>query len=254
MGVKERFIDIFSEQINLAKGSILDFIFPPVCVICENELKIGERFICGDCYLNIDFIESHFCRRCGAPIDRDRKRCKYCKGIKFHFKKVRAVGTYTSPLSEMVHFLKYSRKTRIAKRLGILMGNVFKSDSELNSTDIIVPVPLHRVRQRERGYNQSKLLAKVVADITSKRLVVDAVIRKKPTKSQTLLSSEERVINLKNAFEVVAPERIKGRKVVLVDDVLTTGTTLEEMAKTLVGAGANSIYCLVLARAVRKTV
>jgi competence protein ComFC len=252
MGLKERFFHIFSEQIHFAKGSLLDFIFPPVCAICENELKIGEQFICGDCYLNIEFIESHFCHRCGAPLERDRKTCRHCRGIKFHFEKVRAVATYVSPLSEMIHFLKYNRKTHIANRLGIFMGNVFQSDSELFSSDIIVPVPLHRARKRERGYNQSKLLAQVVSDISGKTLIDDSIIRKKATKSQTMLAVDERVENLRDAFAVVAPEKIKGKNIVIIDDVLTTGTTLEEMAKTLIREGAASVSCLVLARAIKK--
>lgn len=251
MRLKQRFFDIFFEQMQLARGSLLNFIFPPVCAICENELKIGERFICGDCYLSIKFIESHFCHKCGAPPERDKTTCKHCRGIRFHFKKARAVGIYTSPLSEMIHFLKYDRKTNIAKRLGILMGNVFQSDSDLFLSDIIVPVPLHRIRKRERGYNQSKLLAEVISHISGKTLVTDSIIRKKATKSQTMLATEERVENLKDAFAVVAPEKIKGKSIVIIDDVLTTGTTLEEMAKTLVKGGAESVYCLVLARAIK---
>lgn len=246
---KDKLIKSFKQQSQIVKWSFINFIFPPFCPICESELKHNERLICEDCYSHITIIESHFCRKCGAPLDEKRKTCKYCKGITFHFSKVRALGTFSSPLIEMIHLLKYERKIHIANRLGILLGNLFLSDPELLLTDMILPVPLHRARIRERGYNQSTLLAKRVSSISGKDLCLDAVIRTKATKSQTKLDHKERVINLKDAFRVVLPEMIKKKAVVVVDDVLTTGTTLDEIAKTLLNSGAHSVYGLILARA-----
>ncbi len=240
--------NLILQQIEIVKNGVANIIFPPFCPLCENELRNNERLICEDCYSLIKTIESPFCRKCGVPLNKKRKTCKFCKTGNFHFTKVRAFGTFTYPLSEMIHFLKYERKTLIADRLGIFLGNLLLSTPELSQADIILPVPLHRTRIRERGYNQSLLLAKMVSSNSGKPLCLDAVFRTKPTKSQTKLDQNERRENLKDAFTVVFPERIKNCSIVVVDDVFTTGTTLDEIAKTLLKAGADCIYGLVLAR------
>lgn len=248
MLIKKRAVKLFSRQLQIVRKGFADFIFPPFCPICGNELKKNERLICEDCYSQIKTIESYFCRKCGAPLKKDRKTCDYCKGKMFYFSKVRALGIFSSPLSEMIHLLKYDRKTLIAERLGFLLGNLFISYSELSDTDVIIPVPLHRTRMRERGYNQSLLLAKKVSLISGKELCDKVVARTKATKSQTAMAHEKRRENLKNAFSVVEPQKIKNRSVVVVDDVMTSGTTLDEIAKSLLESGADSVYGLILAR------
>jgi ComF family protein len=149
----------------------------------------------------------------------------------------------------MVHLLKYERKTHLSHRLGIFLANVLLADTELSSSSAIIPVPLHPARTRERGYNQSLLLARTVADATHRELIEKAVIRTKATKSQTALAHAERVMNLRNAFRVVRGDALKGKVVTVIDDVFTSGTTLNEMAKTLLDAGTEHVFGLVLARA-----
>ncbi len=236
-------------EIALVRKSFSDLIFPPFCPICEQELIHHEHLVCEDCFENIHTIEAHFCRKCSAPIAEGRKTCKYCKGKMYHFVKARAFGIYAPPLSEMIHLLKYERKTHLSNRLGIFLANLYLADTQLSSSSTIVPVPLHPTRIRERGYNQSHLLAEKVAEISHRELLADVVIRKKATKSQTALKHSERVANLKNAFSVVYPEQLTGKSVTIIDDVFTSGTTINEMAKTLLDAGAGSVYGLVLARA-----
>ena len=247
---KDKLIKFFKQQSQIVNQSFINFIFPPFCPICESELKHRERLICENCYSHIKTIESNFCRKCGAPRLGGRKTCKYCKGFTFHFSKVRALGIFSSPLVEMIHLLKYDRKTLIAERLGILMGNLLFSDSDLSQTDMIIPVPLHKTRMRERGYNQSLLLSRMVSSITRKELCNDVIIRKKATKSQTTLNHNERENNLKDAFIVSNFGKIKNKTIVVIDDVMTSGTTLNELSKTLLEAGAESVYGLVLARAI----
>ncbi len=249
VNLRQRMKKLFYQQFQTIKKAFSNFIFPPFCPICGNELKKNERLICEDCYSQIKTIESYFCRKCGAPLIKNRKTCDYCKGKNFYFSKVRALGTFSSPLSEMIHLLKYDRKTLIAERLGLLLGNLFISYPELSDTDVIIPVPLHRTRMRERGYNQSLLLAKKVSLISGKELCYKVVARTKATKSQTALDNEKRRENLKNAFSVVEPQKIKNKSVLVVDDVMTSGTTLDEIAKSLLESGADSVYGLILARA-----
>jgi ComF family protein len=236
-------------EIAIVRQAFSDLIFPPFCPICEQQLSHNEHLVCEDCFESIHTIESRFCRRCAAPLEEERKTCRYCKDKKYHFTKVRALGTFSPPLSEMVHLLKYERKTHLANRLGILLANIFLADHELSSSSIIIPVPLHPTRMRERGYNQSLLLAKKVAEISRTELCTHAISRAKPTKSQTALAHTQRIDNLRNAFRIEDSEPLAGKSVTVVDDVLTSGTTLDEMAKTLLDAGAELIYGLVLARA-----
>jgi len=234
----------------IAKRGVLNFLFPPFCPICGRKLKERESLICERCYENIKTITPPFCKRCGAPLKKGEKGCKYCSQENFYFSTVRGLGFFTPPLSEMIHLLKYERKTKIAERLGILMGNLFRLDPALSDTNIILPVRLHASRLRESGYNQSQLLAEEVSEITGKEIMNYVVIRKKPTKSQTTLSHKEREENLKNAFKVVSPESIFNKTILVVDDVMTTGTTLNELAKILKEEGAKQVYGLVLARAI----
>jgi competence protein ComFC len=236
-------------EIGLVRKSLSDLIFPPFCPLCEQELTHREHLVCEDCFEAIHTIEGYMCRKCGAPIEQHRKTCLYCKGKKYHFNKVRAFGIYAPPLSEMVHLLKYERKTHLSHRLGIFLANLYIADSDLSTSSAIIPVPLHSTKMRERGYNQSQLLAQQVAEISRTELLSGVVIRKKPTRSQTALKHSEREANLKNAFSVVYPNQLAGKSVTIVDDVLTSGTTINEMAKTILDAGAERVYGLVLARA-----
>lgn len=239
-------------EIALLVRSFTDFIFPPFCPLCEQELTHHEHLVCEECFETIQTIEGRFCRRCGAPAEERRKTCIYCRGKEHHLSKVRAFGVYAPPLSEMVHLLKYERKTHLSDRLGIFMANLYCADPELCSSSAIIPVPLHPVRMRERGYNQSFLLARKVAAVSHTALLADAVVRKKATRSQTALKHDQRIANLKNAFHVQDTLRIEGKTVTVIDDVFTSGTTLGEMAKTLLDAGAERVFGLVLARALSR--
>lgn len=239
-------------EVHLAKRSLSDLVFPPFCPICEQELTHHEHLVCEDCFENIRTIEGYVCRKCGAPLEQGSKHCSFCRGKTFHLSKIRAFGIYAPPLSEMIHLLKYERKTHLSHRLGIYLANLYLADSDISISSAIIPVPLHQVRLRERGYNQSLLLAQKVSEITGRELLSGVVIREKPTRSQTALTHVERVANLKNAFGVVDPDQLKGASVTVIDDVLTSGTTLDEMAKTILDAGADKVYGLVLARAMGK--
>jgi len=238
------------KQLEVAKKGFVNLLFAPLCYICENELLFNERLICEDCFNRIGFIESPFCTKCGAPIGKKEGKCKHCEKTNFHFSYVRALGVFKSPLVEMIHLLKYNRKTHLSNRLGILLGNILLSDSRLNGADFIIPVPLHKTKLRERGYNQSLLLAEMVSSVSRKELCLDIVVRKKATISQTMLDYETRKKNLEDAFKIIAPEKIKKKSLIVIDDVFTTGTTLDEIAKTLIEAGAEEVYGLVLARAI----
>jgi ComF family protein len=142
----------------------------------------------------------------------------------------------------MIHLLKYGKRPSLAKRLGRMMSILVLRDPLLSRAELVVPVPLHSARQRERGYNQSELLASALAESLGIRLVKNALVRRKNTKSQTGLTPEQRMRNVADAFEVKKPDTLKGKKVLLVDDVMTTGSTLRFCAEALLGAGADKVF------------
>jgi ComF family protein len=147
-----------------------------------------------------------------------------------------------------IHELKYAQRTHLADPLGSLLASFAQTWIGELKGYLIMPVPLHPRRLRSRGFNQSLLLARCVASKTGSDLDFLSLRRTRFTKPQTELSSKERKKNVRKAFEVVAPEAVKGKTIVLVDDVATTGSTLNECAKALKKAGADSVLCLVLAR------
>jgi ComF family protein len=147
-----------------------------------------------------------------------------------------------------IHELKYAQRSHLAGSLGSLLASFAQTWIGELKGSLIMPVPLHPKRLRARGFNQSLLLARCVASKTDSDLDFLSLRRTKFTKPQTGLSSEERKRNVRKAFEVVKPQAVKGRTILLVDDVATTGSTLNECAKALKRAGADSVLCLVLAR------
>jgi ComF family protein len=157
---------------------------------------------------------------------------------------------YDGALSEIVKLIKFRRKKNLAKRLGEMMGNLLQSDPLLRNGEILIPVPLHKTRYRERGYNQANLLAGAISDSTSIPVNNSSLYRKKATKPQTDLSYEERLENVKGAFIVKGAQELKGKKIILVDDVFTTGSTLQACTEALLEGGAEEVFCVTAAMAI----
>ncbi|MFQ5586871.1 MAG: double zinc ribbon domain-containing protein [Thermodesulfobacteriota bacterium] len=226
--------------------SLLDLFFPPSCPICEEGRNDG---ICPSCMAGVRLIRSPLCSLCGlpfsSPVSLDHL-CGDCMKHRKAFSVARSAGTYEGKLLEAIHLLKYKGKTAIARPLGALLAHVIDG----RSYDIITPVPLHRKRLRERGFNQSLLLARGVA----KRLKVPVdylnLKRIRATTPQINLSGNERRVNVRKAFEVGNGVVFSGKRVLLIDDVYTTGATVSECSKALEKAGAREIGVLTLARVV----
>lgn len=165
----------------------------------------------------------------------------------FSLERVRALGSYRVPYVNLVHALKYNGKTVLAGLLGNLLAALVLQDAALASCEVVCAVPLHPARRRERGYNQAELLAQVVAEQTGKPLL-DAVVRRRNTPSQTNCQSDEaRQRNLRDAFAIRRGTVLRGERVLLVDDVMTSGATLEMVARELLGAGASVVMGVVVA-------
>lgn len=177
-------------------------------------------------------------------------RCANCRDSAPEFDRALSFGEYEAGLRGLIHLLKYDRVTPVAAPLGKMLAYAI---TELigDAQPLVVPVPLHKSRRRSRGFNQSELIAHAAVRHLAQRLEVlhGALIRQRDTISQVGLSREERIENVRDAFRVAQPSRITGRDILLVDDVMTTGTTLSECARVLKQAGAKRVWAATVARA-----
>ena len=225
---------------------LLDLLFPPACIFCRQPLLPGERqdFLCFSCQEKKPFFQEEVCPVCAATLGDEF--CCSRDGAVFSFAATTALGWYRGDLKQCLHEFKYKGKKRLSRPLGELLVRQIRSRSWKNIA-AVVPVPLHQERLQERGYNQSYLLASEISQQLSLPLQ-DIVRRTKNTPPQTKLSRWERLHNLKGAFQLQANILLRGETLLLVDDVFTTGTTLQEVAQLLLAGGAGEVYNAVLAR------
>jgi ComF family protein len=227
----------------------LDLVFPPLCPVCDEILGAGRRDpLCGACWEGLERIAPPWCRCCGAPLGVEGL-CGACRSRRPRFAYARAALLYGDLAREAIHAFKFGGRRGLANPLGDLLAGLGLSALPGAAPDLLVPVPLHPRRARERGYNQALLLARRLERAWRVPVVADALVRAVPTLPQADLDAAARRRNVRDAFAVSQPERIAGRHVVLVDDVLTTGATAGECARSLYRAGAAAVGVLTVARA-----
>jgi len=227
----------------LGKG-VLDLLYPPKCVVCG---EVQPLYLCVDCRSRISAMEGPLCRKCGLPTDGEP--CAECRRTRFAFTRARAVGVYDGALRTAIHRLKYGGVRAVAPELGdLLTAHLAGSADSCPGAASVLPMPIHSSRRRERGFNQSLLLAGPVSDFLGVPLLEDVLIRVRASRPQVDLPVDERMNNVRGVFKVERPEMITGTAVLLVDDVMTTGSTADEAARALRHAGASAIYVLTLAR------
>ncbi len=222
----------------------LDLFFPPYCISC----KRGGQILCSTCYASIQLLSPPFCKHCHTPLAPD-KSCQKCAYHPLHFNGLRIVGAYQEPLRSYIHAFKYDGHTRLAQPLGTLLAQTYKRTGLV--ADMIIPVPLHTERQQQRGYNQAQLLAEVCSAELGIPLQVSLLTRVRATAAQIHLPMRERQQNVAGAFLLNPKSEARAlskSNILLVDDVCTTGATLEACATPLFAAGANTVWGLVLAR------
>jgi len=234
---------------------IADVIFPPRCITCGEILHDhGTLPFCLQCTAGIRYIRSPLCPRCGIPFttpEKEDRLCGECLVTQRPFALARAVGLYEDTLLEAIHLFKYRGRIGIGNVLGSIMADFAGGIWDMKVFSAIMPVPLHRKRLRERGFNQAVILARKIAKRFDLPLDFVTIRREVLTKPQVGLGHEERSVNVRGAFTVRKPERTAGKRILLVDDVYTTGSTLAECARTLLDTGADSVAVLTLARAFR---
>ena len=222
---------------------IIDFIYPITCPLCDMKMEENGQFCpqCMDRLINSMTVTVH----------RGRQDFHHLEG-EIHFDEVLTCWDYTADMEKLVHIVKYKRGKRLGRLLGVKAGEALKRYLEGWNDSVMVPVPLHKIRQRERGYNQSEILSQGLAKHIPLTIENKILVRHRKTLSQTLLPIQERQKNVEGAFNVIVPNFFKGKKVLLVDDVCTSGSTLNSCAFSLKNAGVEGIVCVALARPLLK--
>lgn len=227
---------------------LLDLIFPQgyKCVICGIETE--GISICDKCYEKLPLISGNkVCEICGGKTIGDGDVCLECKNSEIHYTKCFCVMDYVDEYAKLVYSYKNSNKKYLRHLFSKLLLDKFKSlDIPF---DIILPMPIHDIRRKERGYNQVELMLDDIKNYYG-RIDSNVLVKSKYTEHQTGLNKENRMLNLENSFKVVDKSKIKNKIVLVIDDIYTTGSTLNECAKTLFKAGAVKVYGLVLARGI----
>lgn len=231
--------------------AVADLLFPPHCVACN---RLGT-WLCPECQTQIETISPPVCRRCGLPASSPQITdplpaiCDSCQVAASKLDGLRAYAFHSGPLRKAIHQFKYEDLRDLAGLLGKMMadGWAILAPHSVNP-DLIMPVPLHPSRQRQRGYNQATLLAKELGAHLQCPVVDDVLVRIKATAPQVDLSAQERRDNVQDAFRCTGTV-LSGRQVLLVDDVCTTGATLESACAALREAGTSAVWAYTLARA-----
>ncbi|MCV6599494.1 MAG: ComF family protein [Alphaproteobacteria bacterium] len=213
---------------------LLNVILPATCISCQTRLFDLNSGVCIDCWKELDFIDEPMCNKCGTPFDfavQDDSLCAECLSEVQCFEKMRNVFVYNDKAKQIILSLKYGDRTDTVKVLSDFM--IRAGRDILKEIDVIIPVPLHRKRLFVRKYNQSALLAKTIAKKANKKFIADALIRVKHTKPQGHFSRSIRKNNLKGAFEANAKYDLNNKNILLIDDVITTGATINNCIKAM---------------------
>lgn len=217
--------------------ALVNFIYPPVCSTCERNLRKGEVFVCSGCWEDFERV---------SPTETITQLIETKFLSDETIDKMDSVFLFEQDprVREAVHLLKYGGAEAIAERFGFYISKKIVNDSRLSLCDTISPVPLHPARRRERGYNQSELIAGSVGRFLQVKHMPGLLVRRRQTQTQTSFDAEGRMRNVEGAFGLgkVNPHDIEGKRILLIDDVITTGATIKECARTLKSNGASEVY------------
>lgn len=224
---------------------ILDAIYPPRCAGCA---LVGNDGWCEGCAAQIEFVALPVCKRCGTPLS-PQEFCASCRANPLVVEAVRAAAHYRGVVQAAIHRCKYGKRPTVAPALADLLVTGWQSPltEPLHSAEVVVPMPIHPQRERERGFNQSLLIASHFCQRTGLKLVHGVLERVVYHRPQVGLDANERRQNVRDAFRMVQSQQVAGKSVLLIDDVWTTGSTLNEAAKALLSAGAARVFAYTVA-------
>jgi ComF family protein len=235
--------------------AFLDILFPPRCHFCKEFIpEADDLHLCARCLGACGLIRSPLCKRCGVPFFTDVGEdhlCGRCIDRPPPFASARAAALFEGPVRELIHRLKYNRRVHHRRPLALLAVRRLTQFVAESGADLVIPVPLHVKRLRQRGFNQAVLLGEIVAREWGLPLMRRNMLRIRWTEPQINLSVAERAANVRGAFSIIEPLLIRDRRIILVDDVYTTGSTVSECSRVLSDAGASEVFVVTIARAMQ---
>jgi len=235
----------------------LDGLFSQPCIACEEEKDREGFYLCSFCHKDIRRIISPYCNLCGQPgeMDYDYPRedfiCGLCRHHPFTFQQARSLGYYETALKNIIQHLKYRKQPGVIREIRPLLRQYFEYDNSKYNGFTVVPVPLSEKRMQARGFDQAYLIARETARVLELPLLPNSLTRIRDAPFQANLERNKRLENIKGVFAAKLPDLLKGKKILLVDDVLTTGSTCNEIAKVLKTSKVDCVNVFTLARAVK---
>jgi len=231
----------------------LDTVLPPLCHLCKASIPdTREELLCDHCLEKCYRIQSPLCLVCGIPFLTSQgidHVCGRCQTAPPPFRAARAAFLYEASVKELIHRFKYGHKVLLAHPIGCFIARYLSEFVVEVEPDLLMPIPLHRTRLRERCFNQAQLLGEVLAKMWDIPLSIGNLQRVRQTVPQTNLTADERARNVRGAFAMSEPAQIQGKRVLLVDDVLTTGSTVAECSRVLHAGGAEAVCVVTACRA-----
>jgi ComF family protein len=266
-------VSVLASSVSGVAESLFATLFPSDCRFCGTPLiNISRLPVCKPCLSEIHAIEGGVCSVCGERLltpfalgvgtgigtdGAEVARCGLCRKLAPSFVKAVAYGSYDGGLRELIHLLKYDQVRPAATVLGGLLAEAVRGlESFAIERPMVVPVPLHTRKLRQRGFNQSELIAQEFIKLSLGKMMLPPRVlqRRRETESQIGLTRHQRRENIRGAFIVPRPQEIAGREILLVDDVFTTGTTVSECARVLLRAGASKVFVATVARTLKNEV
>jgi len=240
-----------------AFNSLSTVLLPATCKLCQSvveDLRLGV--VCQSCWDSVKLIEAPFCSVCGyafpsKAISGEGALCGACRRGLHRFEVARAWAPFQDSVKEIIHQLKYGCHPSLARPLAVRLARTYEAHRHRLQADWVIPVPLHPARERERGFNQSSEIARHLSRIAGVPLARHWLLRTRPTEVQAGLTRRARRRNVSGAFEMSKSAEVRGRTVLVIDDVFTTGATLNECAKILRQSGAEKISVLTVARVIK---
>lgn len=232
--------------------ALLGFAYPNVCQLCSAQrATAAEGYVCARCWQGVRFIKPPFCDRCGLPFEAEittRFECANCREMDLQFRFARSAVVATGVVLEVIHRYKYQRALWFEPFLADLLVRAARPELSRADWDFIVPVPLHPTKEREREFNQAARLAVHLSHATGIPVNPKVLRRIAPTRTQTQLTRDQRAANVRQAFALRTGDTVKGARVILLDDVLTTGATTSACARVLRRAEAADVGVWTVAR------
>lgn len=225
---------------------LFDLVFPPRCPVCNTIVADKALGVCAECFDELQFVAEPYCMKCGKPLERDgHEYCGDCLSKKHIYEEGRAALVYDDNMSRSIYRFKYNSKAEYSRVYGRIIYERLKGKIHSWNAQALIPVPIHKSKLKKRGYNQATLIAKELSRYCNIPVNEHIVYRKIPTEVQKNLSATERENNLKKAF-IVRKNVVKLNTVIIVDDIYTTGSTIDAVARVLKAAGVEKVYYISL--------